>query len=169
MTATMEEQVTTAIDQFRYQHLSEIDPSFTPIDTGFYTFKVVSSKYNTGVISRGKNAGNPYSSLNLGLAVVNDPKFTGRRIWPSFFLSNNFDLKQLRLIQDATGVQQDPTGDLKTWGESLASVGPTLKLKVIEVPDLNFDGTVNPKNAKADGSPGTKNVIDFKAGVQPGD
>jgi hypothetical protein len=165
----MEEQLATAIDQFRYQHLAEIDPSFTPIDTGFYNLKVVSAAYKTGVISRGKNAGNPYASLNLGLAVVNDPKFTGRRLWPSFFLSNNFDMKQLRLIMDNTGVQQNEAGDLKEWGESLAKVGPVLKLKVIEVPDLNYDGTVNPKNAKADGSPGTKNVIDFKAGVQPGE
>lgn len=168
MTETMAEpELVTAIDAYRYTHLTEVDPSFTPIDTGFYNLKIVSSAYKTGIIGRGKKMGEPYASLNLGFAVTGDPKFTGRRLWNSFFLPNNFDLKQLRLIMDATGVQQDASGDIKEWGERLASIGPVVKLKVVTVPDMNFDGTVNEKNKKADGTAGDKNIIDFKAGVQP--
>lgn len=150
------------VNSFDYVHLDQIDPSFTNIEEGYYNLKVITAEQRTyDNTAKGGKAG---SFIKLGFAVQDDPKFTGRRVYPSAMFPNNFVFRVLRLIQDATGVNQN--GDTNGWLAKLQAIGPVLKLKVVIVPDTNFNGTPNPKTMKADGSPGDRNDIDWKAGVQ---
>jgi len=67
----------------------------------------------------------------------------------------------------ATGIEQ--TGSLADWLKELARTGVVVKLFVDEVPDIFKDGTPNPKTVNTDGTPSTKNAINWKMGVQVGD
>lgn len=155
---------------FQYVHLDQIDPSFTTIEEGFYNLKIVSAELREYDVKPGTKAytgpGQKGHFINFGFAVTNSPKFAGRRVYATLF-ENGFDFKVMRRIQDATGVQQN--GDTSAWLGKLGSIQPIVKLKVAVVPDVMRDGTPNPKTVKGDGTPGDKNVIEFKAGVQPED
>jgi len=160
VSATMEETV----NSFDYVHLDQIDPSFTMIDEDYYNLKLITAEQkeydNT---AKGGKAG---KFIKFGFAVQDHPKFTGRRVWPSAMFPNEFVFRILRRIQDATGVNQN--GDTTGWLNKLQAIGPVLKLKVVVVPDTNYNGTPNPKTVRPDGSPGDRNDIDWKAGIQPG-
>ena len=153
------------VNSFEYVHLSEVDPNFTLIDEGFYNLKLISAEYKE--YDKTATGGKKGEFIKLGFAVTGDPKFSGRRVYPSALFPNSFVLKTLRRIQDASGVEQ--TGTIRNWVEKLNGIGPVLKLKVMQVPDANFAGVPNPRTVQADGSPGTKVDIDWAAGVQPGE
>jgi hypothetical protein len=158
---------------FEYVHLDQIDPSFTPIDDDFYTLKILSAERREYDVKPGSKAytgtpGQKGEYINFGFAVTDSAKFAGRRVYESLF-PNGFTFKVMRNIQDAVGISQN--GDTTAWLAKLSTVQPLVKLKVAIVPDVNRDGTPNPKTAKtlADGTvvAGNKNVIDWKSGVQP--
>jgi hypothetical protein len=159
---------------FRYIDLKDIDPNFTLLDPEFYNLRITKAEIKTYLIKDGSaavrkgtaNVGDEGTYLNFAFTVVDHQKFTGRKHWESLFPSD-FSFKCLKRIEEATGVQQ--TGSMEDWLSQLTAIGPTVKLKVDKVPDVNRDGTPNQKTMKADGTPGEKNVVDWKAGVAPGD
>jgi hypothetical protein len=153
------------VASFQHVHLDQIDPSFAPIEDGYYNLKLLSAEYRE--FDKTATGGKAGEFIKFGFAIQDDPKFSGRRVWPQALFPNNFVFKVLRLIQDATGIAQN--GDMKAWLVELGNIQPTLKLKVYTGPDVRFDGTPNPHTVKADGTPGDRTDIDWKAGVQPGD
>lgn len=160
----MEDQAT-----FKYVNLNEIDPSFTNIEPGFYNLRISKaemreyvSKKETAKLAIGQTG----YYVNFALTVVGHEKFSGRKLFESLF-ENDFTFKCLRRIADATGVPQ--SGSLEDWLKELQTISPVVKLKVDVVSDVNRDGTANPKTVKPDGTPGEKNVISWKSGVQEGD
>ena len=64
---------------------------------------------------------------------------------------------------------------MEDWLTSLSSINPVLKLKIDKVEDLQrvknaeggYDSVPNPRTANPDGTAAYKNVVDWKAGVQP--
>lgn len=162
MTPTVAEDV----QSFRHIHLDQVDPSFQPIDENYYNLRITSAELKEFTYKNGEKAGQTDERINLGLTVVNDPKFSGRRLYESLF-PNGFSFRVMRRIQDATGIPQN--GETESWLKELAAIGPVVKLKVIQVPDVLRDGTPNPKTVLASGDAAPKNVIDWKSGVQPGD
>lgn len=159
---------------FRYAELRDVDPNFTLLDgPEFYNFRITKAelksyqvKAESAAVRDGKaNAGDDASFINFTLTVVEHPKFTGRKIFEAIFPSD-FSLKILKRIEQATGVEQ--TASMEDWLAQLTSIQPTVKVLVEQVPDL-IKGVANPKNTKPDGSPGNKNQVSWKSGVQPGD
>lgn len=154
---------------FRYVDLKDVDPNFTLLDPEVYNLRIVKAaveEYVSQKDTKSLKMGETGTRFKMTFSVTDHPKFTGRRIWHTFW-PNDFDLKNLRRISDATGVPQ--TGSLADWGAELTQVQPTVKLLVSKVPDVNFSGVPNPQNTKEDGTPGERNEITFKAGVQSGD
>lgn len=100
MTATMD-----ATNTFAHVNLNEVDPSQVSIPEGDYTFEVVQAGVKTFEYKNGKNKGTEGERIAMSVVIVNDEKFSGRRIFPSFFTGDATN-KQLRLLMDATGVQQ---------------------------------------------------------------
>lgn len=154
---------------FKYVNLSEIDPNFTPVDEAFYNLRVTKAELRSYVSTKDTKTlktGDTGEYVNFRFTITGHEKFSGRTLFESLF-PNEFTFKVLRRVQDATGVQQ--TGSLEDWLKELTSISPTIKVKITKVPDVYRDGTANPKTAKPDGTPSDKNVVDWKAGVQPGD
>lgn len=165
MSSTMTEAL-PAVQSWEYINVNDVDPNFTAIPDDFYNLRIIQAELKT--FDKTATGGTKGSLVKLGFAITNHPSLSGRRVYPDGMFLNDFNQKALRRISDATGVQQ--TGDFPAFLKKLAAVGPVVKLKVETVPDVNFKtGAPNPFNMKPDGSPGTKTIINYKAGVMPSD
>lgn len=153
---------------FEYADLKHVDPNFTLLDgPEVYAFRITKAeiaKYVAKKTTERQTAGQEVSYIKLTLTVTDHNKFTGRKIWEPLFYSE-FSLKILKRIEQATGVEQ--TGSMTDWLTELSNIQPVIRLQVDQVPDVDREGNPNPKNVKPDGTPGLKNVVNWKAGVQP--
>lgn len=149
---------------FRYAHVTDVDPGFKEIPSGTYNLRFTKSKDGKYLYPYGTEG---KERLSLSLTIYGDPNFSGRRIFESLF-PNKFSMIVLRQIAEATGVEQT-SPDAEEFVKELCNVGATIKVEVASVPDVYRDGAPNPKTVKADGTPGNKAEIQWKAGVWPGD
>jgi hypothetical protein len=149
---------------FQYVHLDQVDPNFTLIDDGFYNLKLLSAERKT--FDKTATGGSKGEFIKFGFAVTGSGKFSGRRVYPEALFLNDFNLKVLRRIQDASGVQQN--GNTDEWLKKLTAIGPVMRLKVEVVPDVDFKtGQPKPATMKPDGTAAMKQIINWKAGIQP--
>jgi hypothetical protein len=158
-------------NSFRYTDLKDVDPNFTLLDgPEVYALRITKAEFKTYIAkttTKTQTAGEEVEYIQLTFTVANHPKFTGRKHWESFFgaAPDSFSLKCLKRIEEATGVAQ--TGSMEDWLKELSNIQPIVRLQIDRVPDVNRDGTPNERTKKADGTPGEKNVVNWKAGVQP--
>lgn len=95
------------LPEFDRVRLEDVDPNFSLIDEGVYTLQLSSVAANTYERkSEGVPTGEKGVRYNLTFTVVDDEKFSGRRVRESFFPSDFF-LKCVRRVADATGYPQD--------------------------------------------------------------
>ena len=154
---------------FRYVDLKDIDPNFTLLDgPEFYNLRITKaefSSYTAKKETKTQQVGDEVTTVKLALTVVDHPKFTGRKLWETLY-PGEFSFKVCRRIEDATGVQQ--TGSLEDWLKELSNVQPVIKVQVDQIPDtIGNPPQPNPKTVKPDGTPGLKNIVAWRAGVQP--
>jgi len=116
--------------EFEHINIMEIDPTFKPINEGFYTLQVNKLTPKTITPSKGKNQGKAVLVLNGSFTVVGDDAFSGRKIWKSFWASNPVDLKDLRRLADATGVTQDAGQTLSEYAQTFETLNPPAEFKV---------------------------------------
>jgi hypothetical protein len=157
-TATVE--VVNQPEGFSYVDLNEVDPSFKPLPTDFYTLKVLRAELKSFAYkqtTKSHNAGDTGEYIKFQLAVTNHPEFAGRRLFESVFFGRR-ELRGMRLLMDATGVSQVPGTAIDEWLKSLTEIQPEFKVKVDCVPDLNRDGSVRSVDPKT-GKPQDINVV----------
>lgn len=147
------------INSFEYVNLNEIDPdnAFKPLDEAVYNLKLL--KMTSKVAKSGKNY------LSVQVAVVDDPKFSGRQLFSVMF-PNPMTLKILRRIADNTGVKQNPDAPFDAWLEEMNLVQPVVKAPVIKHEDREFVKGVDkdrptgePRSLKADGTVNEVNSV----------
>ena len=130
MPDTQTPQDFSAVAEFDHINLSEIDPTFKPIDVGYYTLQVNALTPKVITPKAGKNAGKSVLALNGSFTVVGDPNFAGRKLWKFFWTSNPVDVKDLRKLQDVTGVTQEAGETLSDWAARFADLNPPAEFKV---------------------------------------
>ncbi len=116
--------------EFEHINIMDIDPTFKPVDEGFYTLQVNKLTPKTITPSKGKNQGKAVLVLNGSFTIVNSDSFSGRKIWKSFWASNQVDLKDLRRLADATGVTQDPGQSLSEYAQTFETLNPPAEFKI---------------------------------------
>ena len=114
---------------FEYVFLGDVDPTFKPIDAAFYNLRVVKAEPKTFTYKKGKNVGADGEMLKFQFAVVDDPNFSGRRVFSTLFMSD-FTLRALRHLQDYSGVEQVAGEPLKDWLKRLGEESATVKVFV---------------------------------------
>lgn len=134
-------------NDFEYLHLADIDPNFSPVDEAVYELKVIKLEPRVS-----KNTGTNYISGQF--AITGDNKYTGRRLFDSFF-SNDFHKRVLRRIADYTGVAQQPTESFDAWMKRISEVQPTFKVLVMKGPDVDY----KTKEVKRDPTTGVDLVV----------
>lgn len=102
---------------FDYLNLADINPEIAPVPEGSYNFRVVKAEKSSYTAKKddpktGVVAGDEMPLIQLRLAVMDDPEYTGRIMFESLF-PNSETFRCLRLIQDASGVIQ--TGNITDW------------------------------------------------------
>lgn len=130
------------VNEFEYIHLADIDPNFSPIDEGVYTLKLIKLEYR-----QPKSGGNTYISGQF--AVTGDNKYTGRRLFHTFF-SNDFDKRTLRRIADNTGVLQQPTESFGSWMERISTTQPVFRVFVEKGPQTKWNKEKQVREAVTD-------------------
>jgi heat shock protein HspQ len=142
-----------------YFNIMDVDPNFSPIEEGVYKLRI--NKMTLKEFPKKDNSGESWRVVNGDFTVVDDATFSGRRLFPTFWLTNSFDLKSLRKIADRTGVTQEPTENFEAWLGKLTSIQPEFRSK-IEVVDEIDRATKQPKVDEITGKPMKTNVINFK-------
>ena len=145
---------------FSYFNVMDVDPTFRPIDQGVYTVQLAKISGKVKVPATGKMAGQETLMINATFIVTDDPTFSGRRLFQTFWIHNPFDQKILRKIADRTGVTQRPGESLEDWFIQLTQIQPKFKVKVDVVSEAAYPASTN-----ADGTPvmSDNNKIDFRS------
>lgn len=117
-------------DSFDYVFLGDVDLSYKPIPAAVYTLQVVKFAAQEFTYKKGEKAGTTGSLLKFQFAVTDHEEYSGRRLFSSFF-PNDFDLRSLRRLQDATGVLQEQNEPISEWATRLAEIKPTFKIPVL--------------------------------------
>jgi len=142
-------------ESFDYVNLAEIDPNQELLPANMYTLKILKAELKSGV---SKATNEPYTNASFTFAVQDDPTYSGRRLWESFW-PNSFGLKALRRIMDATGIQQAPGQPLEEWLKDLSIQQPTFKVPVKNEEDIDYK-TKKPRSFGPDGvTPARKNSL----------
>lgn len=152
----------SVVESFEYQDLNTIDPTMKPVDEGVYTLKILKAVRQTYVKNEKEG-----EFIKFHLAITNDHKFSGRRLFPTLFMSD-FNLKVLRRIMDNTGVVQVPGTTLDEWLKSLTEMQPEFKTKVLTYEDRKFVKgdkgvpTGEVRSTLPNGEPAPVNAIDWR-------
>ncbi len=153
-------EVSNSPEGFDYVDLNEVDPSFKPLPSDFYTLKILKEElkgFNYKKTTDSHTAGDPGEYVKFQLAVTTHPEYSGRRLFESLFFGRR-ELRGLRLLMDATGINQVPGSPITDWLKQLSEVQPEFRTKVECKPDVNRDGTVRSVDPKT-GLPQDINVV----------
>jgi hypothetical protein len=116
--------------EFDHINIMDIDPTFKPIDPGFYTLQVNKITPKVTEPKSGKNVGKSLLMLNGSFTVVNHENFAGRKLWKTFWTNNPVDLKDLRRLADATGVTQSPDQTLSEYVKTFEELAPPAEFNI---------------------------------------
>jgi hypothetical protein len=158
------ETITTPQEEgFTYVDLNEVDPSFKAIPQDFYTLQVLKAErkeFNYKTDGKSHKKGDTGEYVKFSFLIKNHPEFAGRRLWETGFFSKQF-LRGLRLLMDATGVNQVPGEHIDEWFKQLSTDQPDFRTQVLVVPDVDWQG--NARSVEKDGvTPKTINKINWK-------
>jgi hypothetical protein len=147
-------------DTFQYFNVMDVDPTFKPIEPGAYTLQLAKIGAQVKTPQSGKMAGQETLMINATFIVVDDPTYSGRRLFNTFWIHNPFDQKILRKIADRTGVTQAPGESLTDWLAKLTQIQPRIKAPVTVQTENAYPPSQNP-----DGTPVTQEVnkVDFRS------
>lgn len=154
---------TNTVEDFSYVNLQEIDPAYSTLPTAVYTLQLQKASVKSFTYKNGDKAGQTGSFASFQFVVLDDPEFSGRKLFDSKFPSQG-TLKDLRRLMDATGIVQEAGEDLGEWLGRVANESPKVKILVIQKEDLDKNG--NPKSLDFQGKPAKVNVLNWRE-VQP--
>jgi hypothetical protein len=132
----------TQESEFDYFQLSEVDPTFKPLEVGPRTLQLLKLEPKIIEPKKGKHQGEKVLVLNGSFLVINDETYSGRRLYNTFWLTNSFDQKSLRRLSDGVGIPQEPGEGIKDWAVRMSQSQPTFKVFVDQKIDGN-DGSTN--------------------------
>ncbi len=141
----------TPFEGFEHINLADIDDSAKPIDENVYTLEV--NKLEPQYIKINK-ASSPFCGQEIlvlkgSYTVVDDEKYSGRKLWQDFWTNQDYALKSLKKQMNATGVLQTPGETLSDYARQFALLNPPARFqaKVTKGPKFGDpDTTVNSIN-----------------------
>lgn len=113
---------------FENTNLNKVDPNSSPaLPDGDYTFQVVDAsikKYEKDGVAKERLA------FQFAVQKATDSKLIGRRAFETLFPSEMTD-KQLKILANAVGIQQDAMGTIYGWLDSLKSQRPSFDAPIV--------------------------------------
>lgn len=130
----MSTEATGAATEYVFDHinLAEIDDSRAKIEENVYTYEINALKYYVGLVKsvESKNFNKPYRALKGSFTIVDDPKYSGRKVWQDFYPDRNkANLVFLKKLSQATGVLQGESEELEDWASQFATLNPPARFQ----------------------------------------
>lgn len=126
---------------FDHINLNTIDPGFKPVPDNVYNFEVNSIKSTYVKVGKpdSPNYGKNVEVLKGSFTIVDDPEYSGRKVWYDFWATNKYNVAELRKLQDATGVLQ---GELSfvDWASQFATLNPPAKFQCFTTKEDDRNG-----------------------------
>lgn len=129
---TIPTATTVAPETFDHIRLDEIDDSRKPLDANVYTLEI--SKLDP-VYKEVKNPTSEYFGQQIlvmkgSFTVVDDPKYSGRKLWQDFWTAFKVPLIFLKKISAGTGMAQAEGQTLSDWASQFATLNPPARFQV---------------------------------------
>jgi hypothetical protein len=111
--------------------LNEIDITMKAVDASVYTLEInkLEPIYRTVKNPNSTLAGQSCLVLKGSFTIVEDEKFSGRKLWQDFWTPFEGAKKDLKRILMATGVAQAEGQDLPDWANSFATLNPPARFQ----------------------------------------
>lgn len=120
---------------FDHVNLNEIDPNASNIPDGEYTFIIAAAQKRSFTNEKGTG-----EYLSLRTAITDSDSYNGKSFYNSLFMTNKQGepdkntLKQLALIQRATGISQGQGQTVTEWFTALPPQQPRFKASLATAP-----------------------------------
>ena len=114
-------------------NLNDVDDTRKPIEEGVYTLEVnkIDAKYVTIKNPSSPSVGQSPLVLKGSYTIVDDAKYSGRKIWEDFWTNQKFALVNLKKQQNATGVMQAEGEGLSDYAAQFATLSPPARFQVL--------------------------------------
>lgn len=126
--------MTTANDfDFDHIRLSDVDDSREPIPENVYTLEINKLDPTTRTIGAEGHPlkGQTVPVLQGSFTIVEDEKYSSRKVWGDLWMSSKDGLVGAKKIQAATGVQQAEGQSVSDWGAQFATLNPPARIQVL--------------------------------------
>jgi hypothetical protein len=137
----------TATEQFEHINLNDVDTTASRIDTGYYTLELnqLTVKYVKINKPTSPYAGQEVLVLKGWYTIVDDDKYSGRKLFHEFWTPFTNAKKSLALQMKATGVIQEPNQSLPDYAAQFATLNPPARfqVQVEKVPGKDGEGDEN--------------------------
>ena len=120
------------LEQFEHINLNNVDDSFHAVDAGVYTLEVnkLEPKYVKITKADSPYAGQEVLVLKGSYTIVDDEKFSGRKLWQDFWTPYPIAQKFLKKQMQVTGVIQGPDESLVDYAKQFALLNPPARFVV---------------------------------------
>lgn len=116
---------------FEHINLNQVDDSQKPIDAGVYTFEVNSLKPKTIKVKKETSPlfGQELDLVEGSYTIVDDEKYSGRKLWRTFWMNKKYDLIFLKKQAAATGITQGVDEDFAEYTGQFALLNPPARFQ----------------------------------------
>jgi len=118
-------------EMFSHINLSEVDDTIKAVDEGVYTFEInkLEPKYVKITKPGSEYEGQEVLVLKGSYTIVDDEKYSGRKIWQDFFTPFKGAQIGLKRQMNATGVVQAAGEDLIQYAQQFATLNPPARFQ----------------------------------------
>lgn len=132
---------------FAHVNLNDIDDGRKPIPENVYTFEInkLTPTYKKIKNPSSEFFGQDVLVLDGSYTIVDDPNYSGRKVWESFYTVFKFALVNLKKQMQATAVLQQPAESLEDYASQFATLNPPARFQAMlrceyDKRDLDADG-----------------------------
>lgn len=124
--------MSTVAESFEHINLNEVDTSMKPVETNVYTLEI--NKLEPKYLKINKE-GSPFQGQDVlvlkgSYTIVEDEKYSGRKLWSDFWTCFEGGKKSLRKQMDATGVVQGTNESLIDYAKQFETLSPAARFLV---------------------------------------
>lgn len=118
--------------EYTHYNLNDVDDSRKPVDANIYTLEInkLEPVYRTVKSPTSVNFGKEFLVIRGSYTIVDDPKFSGRKLWKDFWTNQKVALIFLKKQMVSTGVLQTDTQELEEWASQFATFNPSARFQV---------------------------------------
>lgn len=124
---------TAAPEGFDHINLNDVDDSRKPLAEGVYTLEInkLDPVYKKVTNPSSEYVGQDILVLRGSYTIVEDPTYSGRKLWQDFWTAFKAAQVNLKKQQNATGIIQQEGQTLSDYASQFATLSPPARFQVL--------------------------------------